>query len=71
MILLDRLLKALVRHGPLTVFDARGRRFDYGAAEPSLRPVTIRLSGRGTQWRIARNPAMGFGEAYMDGCMTV
>ena len=71
MILLDRLLKALVRHGPLTVIDARGRRFAYGAVEPSLGPVTIRLSGRGTEWRIARNPAMGFGEAYMDGRMAV
>jgi cyclopropane-fatty-acyl-phospholipid synthase len=69
--MLDRLLRALVRHGPLTVIDARGRRFIYGAPEPSLSPVTIRLSGRGTEWRIARNPAMGFGEAWMDGRMTV
>ncbi|HEY5712812.1 MAG TPA: cyclopropane-fatty-acyl-phospholipid synthase family protein [Allosphingosinicella sp.] len=71
MVILDRLLRALVRHGPLTVIDARGRRFAYGAPEPGLVPVTIRLAGRATEWRIARNPAMGFGEAWMDGRMTV
>jgi cyclopropane-fatty-acyl-phospholipid synthase len=71
MIMLDRLLKALVRHGPLTVTDVSGRRRTYGAARPGLRPVAIRLADGPTARRIARNPAMGFGEAYMDGRMTV
>jgi cyclopropane-fatty-acyl-phospholipid synthase len=69
MFLLDRLLRALVRHGPLTLIDAHGRRFVYGVAEPGLRPVTIRLTNLSSEFRIVRNPAMGFGEAYMDGRM--
>jgi cyclopropane-fatty-acyl-phospholipid synthase len=69
--LFDRLFRLIVRSGPLTVIDADGRRRLYGAPAPQLRPVTIRFADRATPWRIARNPALGAGEAYMDGRLIV
>jgi cyclopropane-fatty-acyl-phospholipid synthase len=71
MILLGGLLRRLVRSGPLTIIDSKGRRYCYGESEESLRPVTVRLTNRSTEWRIAINPAMGAGEAYMDGRLIV
>ena len=65
--LFDRLFRTLVRSGPLTVITADGRKLLYGAPSPEIRPVTIRFSDHSTPRRIARNPAMGAGEAYMDG----
>jgi len=67
MFLLDRLFRKLVREGLLEVIDRRGRRHVYGQMQDGLPSVTILLKGRGTALRIARNPAMGAGEAYMDG----
>ena len=67
MFLLDRLFRKLVREGLLEVIDCRGRRHVYGQMQDGLPSVTILLKGRGTALRIARNPAMGAGEAYMDG----
>jgi cyclopropane-fatty-acyl-phospholipid synthase len=71
MALLDRLFRTLIRAGPLTVVSSDGGRRSYGMPREGLRPVTIRLSGRGTEGRILRNPALGFGEAYMDGRLVV
>ncbi|MDB5692063.1 MAG: hypothetical protein JWO81_1126 [Alphaproteobacteria bacterium] len=71
MALLDRLFRSLIRAGPLTIVGVDGRRRAYGAPAADLKPVTIRLSGRGTEARILRNPALGFGEAYMDGRLTI
>ena len=70
MALLDRLFRTLIRVGPLTVISG-GKALSYGAAAERLKPVTIRLSGRGTEIRIGRNPALGLGEAYMDGRLTI
>ncbi|MEA3002624.1 MAG: cyclopropane-fatty-acyl-phospholipid synthase [Sphingomonadales bacterium] len=71
MMLLDRLFRTLIRIGPLTIVGADGRSRRHGAPAPDLKPVTIRLTGRGTEARILRNPALGFGEAYMDGHLTI
>src|SRR3954467_520597 len=71
MALLDRLFAALIRAGPLTLLGSDGRKRTFGAPRDGLKPVTIRLSGRGTEGRILRNPALGFGEAYMDGRLTI
>ena len=43
MLLLDQLLRRLVREGPLTVIDHRGREHVYGQPDPAVRPVAIRL----------------------------
>jgi cyclopropane-fatty-acyl-phospholipid synthase len=69
--LFDRLFRTLIRNGPLTVIAADGRKLFYGAPSPAVRPVTIRFTDAATPRRIARNPAMGAGEAYMDGRLIV
>ncbi|MDQ8755238.1 cyclopropane-fatty-acyl-phospholipid synthase family protein [Sphingosinicella sp. LHD-64] len=71
MFLLDRMLRALVKTGPLTVVDPSGKAHSYGAPREGVRPVTVRLFGRATPWWIARDPALGAGEAYMDGRLVV
>jgi cyclopropane-fatty-acyl-phospholipid synthase len=70
MALLDRLFRTLIRAGPLTIVSG-GRTQSYGGPAEGLKPVTIRLSGRGTESRIVRNPALGLGEAYMDGRLAI
>ena len=71
MTILDRFFRTLIRAGPLTVIDSSGTRRSYGAPAPQVRPATIRLHGRRTERAILRNPALGFGEAWMDGRLTV
>jgi cyclopropane-fatty-acyl-phospholipid synthase len=70
MALLDRMLRTIIRHGPLTVISGAKTR-SFGAPSGGLTPITIRLSGRGTEGRILRSPGLGIGEAYMDGRLTV
>ncbi len=67
MLLLDRLLGRIIRHGQLAVIDHRGRRHDYGAADPARPPVVVRLADAATARAIALNPALGAGEAFADG----
>ncbi len=67
--LLARLLEALVTRGSLTVIDARGRRHVFEGG-PGPR-AAIRIHDRATQRRLALNPPLAVGEAYMDGTLTV
>ena len=60
-----------VKRGELTIIDGSGRTYRYGAPDPELRPVTIRLADRMTPLRIARDPAVGTAEAFMDGRLIV
>jgi cyclopropane-fatty-acyl-phospholipid synthase len=69
--LFNRVFKALILEGPLTVIDAKGQARHYGQPSSAIKPVTIRFHDTSTPRRIARNPAKGAGEAYMDGRMTV
>lgn len=68
MLLLQSILRRIIRKGTLTVFAPNGRTCDFGDGSPS---VTIRI----TEWtvvrRIALNPDLGIGEAYMDGTLVV
>lgn len=67
--LLSRLLRPLIRLGRLTVIDADGRSHVFGTdSEPS---VTVRLHDRSLHWRLALNPGLHAGEAYMAGTLTV
>jgi cyclopropane-fatty-acyl-phospholipid synthase len=61
---LDKLLRALVQVGRLSVVFDGGRVENYG--DGSGPPVAVRLTGGGAR-RIALDPALGLGEAYMDG----
>src|SRR4051812_46454961 len=70
MSVLSPLFTKLFKTGRLTVIDARGRRTVYGGVHPGPE-ITIRLHDRGVEWRLATNPRMAAGEAYMNGRLTV
>ncbi len=61
------LLKSLVREGSLCVVDAAGRRHAIG--DGSAPAATIRLTSKAAEYRIAVNPALRLGEAYMNGTL--
>ncbi len=71
MLLLSRLFNRIIRDGELTVIDHRGVPHRFGAPSATLPPVTIRLSDAATARAIALNPALGAGEGYMDGRLTL
>jgi cyclopropane-fatty-acyl-phospholipid synthase len=67
---LDRLLGRLIRHGNLTVVDATGKRYAFGD-EASTPAVTVRLTDPRLPWKLALNPKLRVGEAYVDGTLIV
>jgi cyclopropane-fatty-acyl-phospholipid synthase len=71
MLLLAKLLTRLVRRGELIVTDAAGRVYRFGAPDPGRAPVAIRFTDAATPQRIALNPRLGVGEAYMDGRLVI
>jgi cyclopropane-fatty-acyl-phospholipid synthase len=71
MRLLDKMLQSHIQRGELTIIDHKGRTRRYGAPDEELRPVTVRITDRMTPFRIARDPAVGTAEAYMDGRLLV
>ncbi|HWB49683.1 MAG TPA: cyclopropane-fatty-acyl-phospholipid synthase family protein [Stellaceae bacterium] len=66
--LLLGLLRQIIRVGSLTIIDPAGESHTVGRGEPS---VTVRISRWRTAQRIALNPDMAFGEAFMDGTLRV
>jgi cyclopropane-fatty-acyl-phospholipid synthase len=71
MRLLDQMLARLVKRGELTVIDHDGRTYRYGSPDPELHPVTVRLVDRKVAFQIARDPALGTAEAWMNGRLRV
>ncbi len=71
MFLLDRLFARIIRDGELTVIDPAGRAHRYGRRRDGRSPITIRLTTAATARAIAVNPALGAGEAYMDGRLVI
>ncbi|WP_164155585.1 SAM-dependent methyltransferase [Sandarakinorhabdus rubra] len=67
MLLFDRLFKRFLQHGELIVVDPAGQERRYGRPHPERAPVRIRLADNATARAIALNPALGAGEAFMDG----
>ena len=67
MALIDLFLARAVKRGQLVVrhFDGTEKRF--GAAEAGWPTVTIRFTDKGAAGSIIRDPALGAGEAYMNG----
>jgi cyclopropane-fatty-acyl-phospholipid synthase len=66
---LGKILRSLICSGRLTVIDSRGRRSTFGGAKgPS---VIVRLHQPSLPLRIGLNPSAAFGEAYMDGTLTI
>ena len=66
--MLGLIFSHLVQQGTLTVVWPSGDTNIYGSGSPR---AAIRITGRFTPWRIAFNPELAFGEAYMDGRLTV
>lgn len=71
MLLLDRALRRIVRHGTLTVTESSGRTRVYGTAAPDWPNLGLRLIDDGVAGYIARHPRLGMAEAYMDGRVEV
>jgi cyclopropane-fatty-acyl-phospholipid synthase len=67
MWLLDRLFRRVIKQGQLVLVDAGGTTHHYGAPMPGRPPVRVRLTDAATARAIAINPALGAGEAFMDG----
>lgn len=66
--LLGSLLRQIVRLGSLTIIDPAGEAHTIGHGEPS---VMVRISSWRTARRIAFNPDLALGEAFMDGTLRV
>ena len=63
------MLRSIVRSGSLCVIDAAGRQHTIGDGSPA--EATIRLTSKATEYRLAFNPALSLGEAYMDGGLVI
>ncbi|MHA1566077.1 MAG: class I SAM-dependent methyltransferase, partial [Alphaproteobacteria bacterium] len=67
--LLAHFLDRVLHRGDLRLIDAQGKQWRFG---DGTRPrATIRLHDRRLHWRLAVNPKLAIGEAYMDGTLTV
>ena len=66
--MLGAVLAELVEHGTLTFIWPDGKQYVFGAGGPR---ATARLHGRWTPWTVGLKPELAFGEAYMDGRLTV
>ena len=66
MSLIDKYITELINEGQLTLINAglKTKHFGKAGASPNL---TVRFTDRKVGLQIARNPPLGFGEAYMDG----
>lgn len=62
------LLARLIREGTVTYTDPKGRRRDFGTGTPH-----VAFAVRDARWerRIAANPRLAFGEAYMEGALEI
>jgi cyclopropane-fatty-acyl-phospholipid synthase len=69
MLLLSNLLTKFIQTGTLRVFDSGGRLHSFGDKAPSP-TVTLRLHDRALEVKLALNPELYAGEAYMDGTLT-
>lgn len=67
--LLTHLFRILIKDGRLDLIDAKGRRHRFG--EDGGPVVTIRLHDRALHHKMLINPKLSFGEAYMNGTLTI
>jgi cyclopropane-fatty-acyl-phospholipid synthase len=66
---LSEFAKRVITEGDLTIIDAAGRRHRFGDGRG--RRAVIRLHDRSLHHRLAINPYLYVGEAYMDGTLTL
>jgi cyclopropane-fatty-acyl-phospholipid synthase len=60
------MLPGLIKRGELTIIDPAGKAYRFGAPDPELKPVTVRLKDRKVAFQIARDPTLGAIETWMD-----
>ena len=70
MSLIGKLLGTLIKRGRLTLIVADGTPENFGP-DREAEPIVIRFADRRLGFEIARNPRLAFGEAYMDGRLTI
>ncbi len=68
--LLAILLRKAIHVGQLTIIDAHGRSHMFGTSDGST-PITVRLHDTSLHWKLALNPRLRIGEAFMDGALTI
>ena len=68
--LLSRVLSRVFGEGQLTIIDAAGRSHRIQGNRPGP-AVTMRIHDRWTGLRLVLRPRLAFGEAFMDGKLTV
>ena len=66
---LRNILERVVKAGHLRLVDADGRACDFG--DGTGQPVVAHIADKPTEWRLALNPALAIGEAYMDGRLII
>ncbi len=71
MALIDLFLSRAVKRGRLTLLRPGKTPRSFGTPEPGFPEVTIRFADRGVALAIARNPALGAGESFMDGRLVI
>jgi cyclopropane-fatty-acyl-phospholipid synthase len=67
--LFARFARNVIQAGKLTIIDADGRRHEVGGADGAA--ATVRLHDKALHFRLATNPYLYLGEAYMDGTLTI
>jgi len=67
---LNLFLAKLIREGALTVIDAAGKKHTFKGDIPGPE-ATIRFHDKSLPLKLALNPELNFGEAYMDGSLTL
>jgi cyclopropane-fatty-acyl-phospholipid synthase len=67
--LFARFARSVVRSGRLTIIDAHGGRHVVG--DQTGPAATVRLHDKALHYRLAINPYLYLGEAYMDGALTI
>ncbi len=71
MWLLVKLLNRLVKRGEVELIEADGTRRMFGTPDPDFGRMTLRLNDDGAARAITRNIRLGFGEAWMDGRISI
>jgi cyclopropane-fatty-acyl-phospholipid synthase len=71
MWLLSKLLERVISRGQLTLIDSSGKHWHFGQPDPEIRDVIARFTDAAAPNAIARNPRLGFGEAWMEGRLVI
>ena len=67
LILLDVMLRRIVRRGDLTFIDANGLPHRYGDGVGP--PIVVRVKERRVEWHLLLDPQLALGESYMRGAL--